>query len=173
MTGLPRLLTGWQSAIAGRNVRVLRVRAGWTQADLGKLVGLSVSRVSRMESGERLFSDEELTLLADFFRVTAADLLPERADCANCQGAPAPGFACLACGTETQVTGGLAARLDAGSVPARVFARCGRRRVDVSTADIVRMRDDERMSFPAISRKVGLSPSGVQHRYAAGKREAG
>ena len=123
MTGLPRLLTGWQSAIAGRDVRVLRVRAGWTQADLGKLVGLSVSRVSRMESGERLFSDEELTLLADFFRVTAADLLPERADCANCQGAPAPGFACLACGTGDQVTGGLAARLDAGSVPARACSR--------------------------------------------------
>jgi DNA-binding transcriptional regulator YiaG len=174
MTSPPRLLTARQSAIAGRNVRVLRVHAGWTQADLGKLVGLSVSRVSRMESGERLFSDEELILAAGLSGVAAADLLlPEGAECANCQGAPAPGFACLACGTETLPAGDAAGPLGPGSVPVGVFARCGRRRVDVSTADIVRMRDDERMSFPAISRKVGLSASGVKHRYAAGKREAG
>jgi hypothetical protein len=104
--------------------------------------------------------------------VTAADLLPECADCANCLGAPAPGFACLACGAETLLAGDPGPR-DAGSVPARVFARCGRRRVDVSTADIVRMRDGEGMSFPAISRKVGLSVSGVKHRYAVAQREAG
>jgi hypothetical protein len=158
-------LTREQSAIVGRKVRALRISANWTQAYLGKLVERSGSRISRMESGERLFVDEDLVLLAAIFGRTRDDLLP---GCANCAGVPRPGFACLVCGAETPAAAHPVRRAAAhgGAVPVGVFGLGGRRRLDVSSDDIIRMRDQEGMSFPAISRKVGMSVSGVKRRYA-------
>lgn len=104
MTALPRL-TAQQSVIAGRNVRVLRKRAGWTQTDLGKLTGKHVSVVSRMENGQRRVTSEDLEVLGAIFGVDAGDLLP---GCANCGGVPPAGFSCLVCGAQTGLAcGGL------------------------------------------------------------------
>jgi len=94
VNGLPRLSVK-QSVIVGRNVRVLRKRAGWTLADLGKRLGKDSSTVYRMEKGERRISYADVALLADIFEVPAADLV---AQCHNCHGSPPPGFACLVCG---------------------------------------------------------------------------
>ena len=168
MTGSSRRLTAEQSVIVGRNMRVLRWRAGWTQTDLAKAVGRSVSRISRTETGERAFTGLEVMLVAAVFQVNPAELITK---CFNCKGVPPWGFACIACGAESQVAAEPVARPAAGSA-VFPFPRRGKRRLDVSTADIVRLRDDERMSWPAISRKTGLTASGVRHRYYKEKRKA-
>jgi excisionase family DNA binding protein len=93
----PERLSAELSAIAGRNMRVLRERAGLKQAGLGKLLGKGASGICRMEKGERRIACAELALLADIFGVAPAGLTGE---CQNCQGSPPPGFACLACGAE-------------------------------------------------------------------------
>jgi transcriptional regulator with XRE-family HTH domain len=94
MNGLPRLRAE-QSVIVGRNMSVLRKRAGWTLADLGKRLGKDSSTVYRMEKGERRIAYADAALLADIFQIPPVDLI---AQCRNCHGSPPPGFACLACG---------------------------------------------------------------------------
>lgn len=89
-----------QSAVAGANIRVLRQRRGWSQAQVAELMGWpSNSTVcaaeGRRSSRQRGFTPAEVEQLAGIFGVPASELTTR---CANCEGNPPAGFACLACG---------------------------------------------------------------------------
>ena len=89
-----------QSAIVGANIRTLRQRKGWTQVKLGELMGWqSASTVCAAEGHrngrQRGFTTEEVKRLAAIFGISPSQLT---ARCANCEGHPPAGFACLACG---------------------------------------------------------------------------
>jgi transcriptional regulator with XRE-family HTH domain len=89
-----------QYAIVGANIRALRQRKGWTQAKLGELMGWpSTSTVCAAEghrsNRQRGFRADEITQLAAIFGVFPWQLTTR---CANCNGHPPAGFACLACG---------------------------------------------------------------------------
>jgi hypothetical protein len=89
-----------QCAIVGANIRALRHRKGWTQAKLGKLMGWpSNSTVCAAEGHrgdrQRGFRTGEVRQLAAIFGISPSQLTTR---CANCDGHPPPGFACLACG---------------------------------------------------------------------------
>jgi hypothetical protein len=74
------------AAIVAVNIRTLRRRNGWTQAELGELMGWpNASTVCAAEVRQ----------LAAIFGVSSGQLT---AQCANCNGQPPAGFACLACG---------------------------------------------------------------------------
>jgi hypothetical protein len=88
-----------QSAIVGVNIRTLRQRRGWTQVKLGELMGWpSASTVCAAEGHrdgrQRGFTTEEIEQLAALFGVCPSQLTTR---CANCDGHPPAGFACLAC----------------------------------------------------------------------------
>jgi transcriptional regulator with XRE-family HTH domain len=89
-----------QTAIAGVNIRTLRQRKGWSQAKLGELMGWhSATTVCAAEGHrdgrQRGFTAREIERLAAIFGVSARQLTTR---CANCNGQPPAGFACLACG---------------------------------------------------------------------------
>jgi hypothetical protein len=89
-----------QCAIAGANIRALRRRKGWSQAKLGELMGWqSTSTVCAAEGHrndrQRGFTTGEIRQLAAIFGVSPRQLTTR---CANCDGHPPAGFACLACG---------------------------------------------------------------------------
>jgi hypothetical protein len=89
-----------QAAIVGANNRVLRQQQGWTQPQLGELMGWSnASTVCAAEGHrdgqQRGFTTEEVMRLAAIFGISAWQLTTR---CANCQGSPPPGYSCLACG---------------------------------------------------------------------------
>jgi transcriptional regulator with XRE-family HTH domain len=88
------------AAIVAVNIRTLRQRNGWTQAELGKLKGWpNASTVCAAEGRrggrQRGFTAREVRQLAAIFGVPSGKLT---AQCANCNGQPPAGFACLACG---------------------------------------------------------------------------
>ncbi len=89
-----------QSAVAGANIRVLRQRKGWSQAQVGELMGWPGNSTvcaaeGRRGSRQRGFTAGEAGRLAGIVGVPAAQLTTR---CANCEGNPPAGFACLACG---------------------------------------------------------------------------
>lgn len=89
-----------QAAIVGANIRALRQRRGWTQPQVGELMGwLAPSTVCAAEghrSGrQRGFTIEEVEQLAEIFGVSPTQLMTR---CATCGSHPPAGFACLACG---------------------------------------------------------------------------
>jgi transcriptional regulator with XRE-family HTH domain len=89
-----------QPAIVGVNIRTLRQRKGWSQAELGELMGWqSPSTVcaaeGRRDGRQRGFTVTEIERLAAIFDVSTRQLTTR---CANCGGHPPTGFACLACG---------------------------------------------------------------------------
>lgn len=89
-----------QCAIAAANIRVLRLRNGWTQDHLGQLMGWGASSTvcaaeGRRGDRQRRFARWEIDQLAAIFGIPAAQLLTQ---CATCGGQPPPGYACLACG---------------------------------------------------------------------------
>jgi Helix-turn-helix domain len=89
-----------QSAVAGANIRALRQRKGWTQAELGELMGWPTTATVCAAEGhrdgrQRGFTGEEVKRLAGIFGVSAWQLTT---GCANCDGHPPAGFACLTCG---------------------------------------------------------------------------
>jgi transcriptional regulator with XRE-family HTH domain len=91
-----------QCAVAGANIRVLRQRNGWTQAKLGELMGWHSSSTVCAAEGhrngrQRGFTTGEVERLAAIFGVSLWQLTTQ---CANCQGRPPAGFACLACGAK-------------------------------------------------------------------------
>ena len=93
-------LPAQQCAIAGANIRTFRQRRGWSQADLGELMGWpSPSTVCAAEGRrggrQRRFTASEIERLAAVFGISAWRLM---ARCVNCGGCPPLGFACLACG---------------------------------------------------------------------------
>ena len=88
------------AAIVAVNIRTLRQRNGWTQAELGELMGWpNASTVCAAEGRrggrQRGFTAREVRQLAAIFGVPSGQLT---AQCANCCGQPPEGFACLACG---------------------------------------------------------------------------
>ena len=90
-----------QPAIVAVNIRTLRQRKGWSQTQLGELMGWqSASTVCAAEGRrggrQRGFTIREVALLATIFDVSPSQLT---ARCENCGGHPPDGFACLACGT--------------------------------------------------------------------------
>ena len=104
MTAGPRHRTGQlpeaEAAIVGMNIRTLRQRNRWTQAKLGELMGWpnasTVCAAEGRRSGrQRGFTAREVRQLAAIFGVPSGRLT---AQCANCNGQPPEGFACLACG---------------------------------------------------------------------------
>jgi hypothetical protein len=89
-----------QSTTVGVNIRTLRRRRGWSQATLGDLMGWQSSSTVCAAEGhrdgrQRGFTVAEVKQLADIFGVRPSQLTTR---CANCEGHPPAGFACLACG---------------------------------------------------------------------------
>ncbi|MGH7633010.1 MAG: helix-turn-helix domain-containing protein, partial [Gemmatimonadaceae bacterium] len=100
-TRRPGKIPNTSSATAAANIRVLRQRNGWTQAQLGQLMGWGAPSTvcaaeGRRGGRQRRFARWEIDQLAAIFGVPAAQLLTR---CATCGGQPPPGYACLACGT--------------------------------------------------------------------------
>lgn len=88
------------AVILGVNIRTLRQRKGWSQAELGELMGWPnpstvCAAEGRRNGRQRGFTAREVRQLAAIFGVTSGQLT---ARCANCNGQPLAGFACLACG---------------------------------------------------------------------------
>lgn len=54
----------------GAKVKTLRVQHGLTQADIAKLLGITVAQVSDIERGNSSTSLERVVKLADFFSVS-------------------------------------------------------------------------------------------------------
>ena len=93
-----------QFAVVGANIRALRLHKGWTQAELGELMGWPTPTTvcaaeGRRDGRQRGFTAEEVGRLARIFGLTPAHLVTR---CANCEGHPPAGFACLTCGARPQ-----------------------------------------------------------------------
>lgn len=58
-----------------RAMRELRVARGDSQTDFGRLVGLTQSQVSRIETGERTLRDVEIRRVCRALKIEAAELL--------------------------------------------------------------------------------------------------
>lgn len=61
------------------NIREARKRAGFNQAELGALVGLDQSGISRLERGERPVTLDTLRQIACVLNVRITDLLDDEA----------------------------------------------------------------------------------------------
>ncbi len=77
---------------------------GWTQAELGELMGWPTAATVCAAEGhrggrQRGFTAEEVERLAGIFGVSASQLMTR---CANCDGRPPTGFVCLTCGAGPQ-----------------------------------------------------------------------
>lgn len=59
----------------GARLKVFRVRAGLSQADLGARLGRSASAINRYETGQRRLPAEDLIRLAELLDVSPEDLL--------------------------------------------------------------------------------------------------
>ena len=93
-----------QFAVAGANIRALRLRRGWTQAKLGELMGWPsnstvCAAACRRDGRQRGFTTQQVERLAAIFGLSPAQLTTR---CANCGGYPPAGFACLTCGAGPQ-----------------------------------------------------------------------
>jgi transcriptional regulator with XRE-family HTH domain len=91
-----------QAAVVGANIRALRQGKGWSQAQVGQLMGWTSSSTvcaaeGHREGRQRRFTTEEVQRLARIFGVKAWQLTTR---CANCEGHPPTGFACLTCGAK-------------------------------------------------------------------------
>jgi hypothetical protein len=92
-----------QFAVVGANIRVLRLRKGWTQTKLGELMGWPTASTVCAAEGhrdgqQRGFTAEEVEQLAEIFGISSRQLTTR---CANCYGRPPTGFACLRCGARS------------------------------------------------------------------------
>ena len=59
----------------GEHLRALREEGGFSQGDIGQLLGVDQGAVSRIESGQRALAARELMLLTDSFRVSSDSIL--------------------------------------------------------------------------------------------------
>lgn len=66
----------------GSRIIRLRERKNWNQRELAKRIGLNVSVMNRIESGDRPIKDHELSIIADVLE-TSADYLLGREDAPN------------------------------------------------------------------------------------------
>jgi hypothetical protein len=88
-----------QAAIVGVNIRALRLARGWPQSHVGELMGWAASSTvcaaeGHREDRQRSFTPDEVQRLAVIFGVEPWQLTTR---CANCEGRPPAGFACLSC----------------------------------------------------------------------------
>jgi len=95
-----RKIPAEQCAVVGANIRALRQRNGWTQARLGELMGWPATATVCAAEGHRSdrqrgFTTTEIEKLAAIFGISPSQLTTR---CANCDGHPPAGYACLACG---------------------------------------------------------------------------
>jgi hypothetical protein len=103
MTGRRRRATeipAGESATVGSNIRILRQRNGWSQTKLGQLMGWPTPSTVCAAEGrrghrQRGFTTDEVQRLGIIFGVPSRKLTTR---CANCEGYPPAGFACLTCG---------------------------------------------------------------------------
>ena len=89
-----------QAKTVGANIRSLRKRKGWSQRQLGRLMGWATPSTVCAAEGhrdgrQRGFTLAEVRRLADIFDCEPW-LLTTR--CANCDGRPPSGFTCGSCG---------------------------------------------------------------------------
>lgn len=89
-----------ESAIVGANIRFLRQRRGWSQTKLGELMGWPTASTvcaaeGRRGGRQRGFTTDEVQRLGVIFGIPPGELATR---CANCEGHPPAGFACLTCG---------------------------------------------------------------------------
>ncbi len=64
-----------RARVAGK-VRALRLERGWTQAELGRHLGLSQARLSEIERGDGSFAAEHLVEVLRLFNVDIGEFLP-------------------------------------------------------------------------------------------------
>jgi len=93
-----------QCAVIGANIRTLRHRSGWTQAQLGEQMGWHTNSTVCAAEGhrdgrQRGFTTDEVDRLADIFEVSRWQLTTQ---CVNCEGHPPAGFSCLTCGAHAE-----------------------------------------------------------------------
>jgi len=89
-----------ECAVIGANIHALRQRNGWSQSKLGELMGWPTNATVCAAEGhrkgrQRRFTTHEVERLADIFDVPTGQLATR---CANFDGHPPIGFACLTCG---------------------------------------------------------------------------
>jgi transcriptional regulator with XRE-family HTH domain len=58
----------------GAFIRSLRKERGLTQTDIGKVLGLEKTAVSKIESGARALTAKELIWLADYFTLSSKEI---------------------------------------------------------------------------------------------------
>jgi transcriptional regulator with XRE-family HTH domain len=90
-----------QAEVVGSNIRALRRRSGWSQAQLGRLMGWPTPSTVCAAEGhrdgrQRSFTLDEVQRLATIFSLKPRQLMTR---CANCDGQPPPGFTCQSCGS--------------------------------------------------------------------------
>lgn len=59
----------------GELLQELRKRTGWTQKQLGEIVGMAVSNISNIENGKTRLGEDRAILLAEALGVTPETLL--------------------------------------------------------------------------------------------------
>lgn len=59
----------------GQAIRKARKLHGWTQTDLGKMLGVTMQQVQKYESGRDRISAYKLILLASVFKIEVGELL--------------------------------------------------------------------------------------------------
>jgi transcriptional regulator with XRE-family HTH domain len=89
-----------QAEVVGANIRVLRQRKGWSQAQLGQLMGWGTPSTVCAAEGhrdgrQRGFTADEVQRLAGIFGRAPWQLTTR---CANCDAHPPTGFTCETCG---------------------------------------------------------------------------
>jgi len=83
------------------NMRRLRLRAAWSQQQLGdKIGGWSRQAVSSAEAGQRAFALDDVDRIAAAFGRSVAEILMPMGPCAVCEDRPPDGMNCRACGAE-------------------------------------------------------------------------
>ena len=96
--------------ITAANVRRLRKARGWSQAELARQWGVSVTVVVNSEAAAgrrkpRIISVNDVVALAGVFGVPVTDLI-SMSRCPVCEGAPPRGLSCRTCGAEGGPAGG-------------------------------------------------------------------
>jgi transcriptional regulator with XRE-family HTH domain len=87
--------------ILAANMRRLRLRAGWSQQQVGeKIGGWPRQAVSAAEGGKRAFALDDVDRIAAAFGRTVTEILTPMGPCPVCSDDPPAGMTCRACGTE-------------------------------------------------------------------------
>jgi transcriptional regulator with XRE-family HTH domain len=63
--------------ILGKNLKKLRLTAGYNQKEIADKIGVSVSTISSWENGKKLPYGKNLQKLIDFFSLSEADIFSE------------------------------------------------------------------------------------------------